>query len=99
MDDLKIAESAGAVKFGVKVVPAGSRTELTGVYNGMLKVKVSAVAEKGKANQHLVKFLAERLGVKKADINIVSGQTNPVKQLQVEGFSSQSLLKKLNIHK
>jgi len=98
MGDLKIAENEGAVKFAVKVVPAGSRTELTGLYKGMLKVKVSAVAEKGKANQQLEKFLAERLGVKKADINIVSGQTNPIKQLRVEGLSSRALLKKLNIH-
>ena len=49
----------------------------------MLKVKVAAPAEKGKANEALVKFLAERLGLKAKDISVVSGQTNPVKRIEI----------------
>jgi uncharacterized protein (TIGR00251 family) len=63
----------------------------------MLKVKVAAAPEKGKANISLLKFLAKLLGVKKNSISIISGQTGPVKQLQVSGISSDILLRKLNL--
>jgi uncharacterized protein (TIGR00251 family) len=64
----------------------------------MLKIKVSAAPEKGKANQCLLEFLAKQLGVKKNAVHLVSGQTNRVKRLQVSGISSAMLLKKLNLN-
>ena len=98
MGDLKVAENEGAVKFGVKVVPAGSRTELTGLYNGMLKIKVSAVPEKGKANRALIAFLAKQLGVKKKQVGIIGGRTNAVKEIQVSGISADTLLEKFGLN-
>ena len=53
--------------------------------------------EKGKANQCLLKFLSSRLDVKKNSITIISGQTSPIKQIQVSGVSINTLLKKLNL--
>jgi uncharacterized protein (TIGR00251 family) len=97
MTKLKIEESEGGVIFTVKVVPASSRTTVGGILGGKLKVKVSAPAEKGKANQSLVEFLAGRLVVKKKDISIISGQTNPVKQVMVFGLSPKKLLEKLEM--
>jgi uncharacterized protein (TIGR00251 family) len=63
----------------------------------MLKIKVTAPPEKGKANQCLIKFLAEYLEVKKNVISIISGQTNPVKHIQILGISKDTLLNKINI--
>ncbi len=83
----------------VKVVPGSSKTIVSGLLGGMVKIKVAAAAEKGKANQRLIEFLAEKLGVKKNAISIVSGQTNPKKQVQVLGISAGSLLKKLDLEK
>ena len=95
MDDLTIIESDDGVVFGAKIVPGSSRTCISGVLNGMLKVKISAPAEKGKANMCLIEFLAKQLGVKKKSISIISGQSNPIKQIQVIGVSSNELLEKL----
>jgi len=94
-----IQEVNGGVVFMAKIVPGGSRTGLCGLLNGMLKIKISAAPEKGKANQALVGFLAKKLCVKKNAISIISGQTNPIKQVQVLGVSAQTLLKKLNLNK
>ena len=90
--ELKIRQddSAGpAVVLSVKVVPGSSRTKVAGIYDGMLKVKISAAPEKGKANKSLIEFLAGQLGIRKKDIEIVSGQTSPVKQLRISGVSIQ----------
>jgi uncharacterized protein (TIGR00251 family) len=98
MNDLAIEEVDGGVVFSAKVVPGSSRTALGGLLKGMLKIKVSAAPEKGKANKCLVAFLADELGVKNKNISIISGSTKPVKQIMVSGMSAESLLNKLNSH-
>jgi len=85
------------VAFTAKVVPGSSRTCFSGLLDGMVKVKVSAVPEKGKANQCLIAFLAKQLGVKKSAVSIVSGKSNPVKQVEIAGVSLERLLKELNL--
>ena len=99
MNNQPIQDIDGGVVFTVKVIPGSSRTAVCGLLKGMVKVKVVAPPEKGKANQCLLEFLAKQLGVKKSAISIISGQTNPVKQIQALGISADALLKKLNLNK
>jgi len=65
----------------------------------MIKIKVVAAPEKGKANECLLGFLAKQLGVKRHDINIISGHTSSIKQLHIAAISAETLLKKLNSSK
>jgi hypothetical protein len=95
MTQLKIQEADGGVVFSVKVVPAGSRTAISGLLDGTLKIKVSAPPQKGRANDCLIDFLAKQLGVKKSSIKIIAGQTNPVKKVQVLGLSAETVVGKL----
>ncbi len=98
MANLTIREVNEGVVFAAKIVPGSSSpTKVCGLLDGMLKVKVSAAPEKGKANQCLIKYLAGKLGVKKNAIDIISGQTSPVKHIRVAGLSTDTLLKKLNL--
>jgi len=97
MADLRIKNTDGGVIFPVKIVPGSSRTCICGLLGGMLKIKIAAPPEKGKANQSLIEFLAETLGVKKNAVSIISGQTKPVKQIQVLGVSSDNLIEKLQL--
>jgi len=96
MGELKIQQKDGAVVFSVKVVPRSSKTVIAGVLGGMLKVKLAAAPEKGKANQALIEFLADALGVKKNTVKITSGLTSPVKTIEITGVSEEILLDKLN---
>ena len=97
MSCLEVTQFEGGVKFGVKVVPGSSRTSITGVLDGALKVKISAAPEKGKANGALIAFLAKTLGVSKKAITIDSGSTNPHKIISVSGVSADIILDKLEI--
>jgi uncharacterized protein (TIGR00251 family) len=90
-------ETGGSVVFTAKVVPGSSRTCLCGLLNGMVKVKISAAPEKGKANQCLIAFLAKQLGVKKNAVTIVSGAGNPIKQVRVAGITSEALSRELGL--
>jgi hypothetical protein len=97
LNNQPIQDVDGGVVFTAKIVPGSSRTALSGLLDGMVKVKIAAPPEKGKANQCLIEFLAKKLGVKKKAISITSGQTNPVKQVQVLGISADVLIEKLNL--
>jgi hypothetical protein len=93
---MEIHETGSALLFRAKIVPGSSKTAIAGEFDGMLKVKVSAPPEKGKANAALLDCLGKILGVKRNNITITSGQTNPVKTISVEGINKHELLEKLN---
>jgi uncharacterized protein len=92
---LDVHRVPGGAAFVVKVVPGSSRTSIAGVLDAMLKVKVAAPPEKGKANQALVGLLAQVLGVKKGQITITHGLANPVKHVTVSGVTPQDLAARL----
>ena len=91
MAGLDITDCDGGVIVAVKVVPGASRTAIVGELSVMLKIKVSAAPEKGKANQCLTEFLAKRLRVKKNAVSIISGWTNPVKRVQIFGMTAEEV--------
>jgi uncharacterized protein (TIGR00251 family) len=92
-----IQESAEGVTFTAKVVPGSSRTTVAGVLEDMVKIRVAAPPEKGKANQCLVAFLAQQLHVKRNAVEILTGHGNPVKQVRVAGLSAAQLLDRLGL--
>jgi uncharacterized protein (TIGR00251 family) len=99
MANLTVQELDEGAVFTVKVVPGSSGpTRICGLLDGMLKIKVSAPPEKGKANQCLVRFVAQTLGVKRNAVSIVAGKTSPIKRMQVLGISAEALLRKLNLN-
>ena len=68
----------------IKVIPKSSQTCFAGqMDDGTLKIKVSAVPEKGKANAELIAWLAEYFKVPKTNVEIVSGQTSARKLVRV----------------
>jgi uncharacterized protein (TIGR00251 family) len=88
MGGLNIKQKGNTVFLKVKVVPGSSRTAVAGVLDGMLKVKIAAPAEKGKANAALTELLANKLSVKKTAIRISSGLTSSVKEITIEGVTA-----------
>jgi uncharacterized protein (TIGR00251 family) len=88
---LKIVKKDGLLLFNVKVVPRSSKTQVAGIYNGMIKIRLSAVPEKGKANEALIDFLSDKLNVPKAYVTITSGLTAKVKQVSVKNVTEQAI--------
>lgn len=78
------------VRLSVRLTPNGGRDAVEGVeVNGdgeaHVKVRVTAVPEKGKANKALIALLAKRLGMAKSSIEIASGDTARQKNLRLYG--------------
>ena len=67
----------------VKVIPRAGKNEVVKISEEQYKVKVTAAPEKGKANEAVVKLLAEYFNVPKSLINIVGGRTARTKIINI----------------
>ena len=79
--------SGRALLLHIKAVPGAKRDEIVGALGDRLKVRVSQPPEGGKANGAIVALIAEALGIKPGDIEIVSGHGGPTKTLRIAGVS------------
>lgn len=75
----------------VKIIPNASKNSLEGFQEGILKIKIQASPDKGKANEALVEFLAETLEVPKREIRILSGHTSRLKKIDIPPEASKKL--------
>ena len=71
------------MKIKVKVVP-NSVKESIELFDDFLKVKLSAVPEKNKANIRLVEMLAKHFKVLKSKVRIVRGFSSKTKIVEIE---------------
>ena len=68
----------------VKVIPRSPRTEEAGTLaDGTLRVKIAAPPEKGRANAILVDFLAQKYGVLRQNVAILSGRSAALKLVRI----------------
>ena len=75
--------SSGRLLVEVKAVPGASRSEVGGLRDGALLVRVAAPPEKGKANEELRACLAKALGLAKSEIEIVAGEGSRKKRVSL----------------
>ena len=79
----------------IKVSPKASRDAVTGWMGDTLKLSVTAVPERGKANESVIELLAGVLGIAKTRIRVLRGQTQPNKLLEIEGLDEAELQRRL----
>ena len=87
----------------VHLTPKASRASIEGIAEApggghVLRVKVTAAPEKGKANKALVALLAKIIGCGKSAISITAGQHNPRKKLTIVGVTAEELREKIDPH-
>ena len=78
-----------------KVIPGASKTEFSDLEGEMIRVRVAAPPEKGKANKELIRFIAKSLGISKANLVLLSGETYRKKRMLVKGMSKDQLMRDL----
>ena len=67
----------------VKVIPDSDKNELV-KENSKVKIKVKASAEKGKANQAVIKLLSKYYNVSKSSIKIIRGKRKRNKLIKID---------------
>lgn len=68
----------------VRVIPNAKKNQIVGKYLDMLKIKVTAPPEDGRANRSLIELIANELNKPKNKIQIIKGHTSREKVIQIE---------------
>ena len=92
---LRIKEAAGGLVIEVRASAGASRDGIRGEIDGRLKVAVTAPPEKGKANSAIREMLAERLRVRRADVELLIGRTGRDKAFLVKGLGISDVRERL----
>jgi len=87
--------TARGIVLPVHAQPGARQNAVTGVHAGRLKVAVTQAPEKGKANQALVKLLAELLGLKRSQVVLMAGDTSQHKKFLIAGVNLETLHKRI----
>ena len=71
----------------LKTIPNAPRDEIAGWLGTALKVKVHAPALDGRANDALLEFLADKLGVHRRTVTLVRGDKSRHKVVRLDGLT------------
>ena len=75
----------------VRVIPRAKKSELSQVLaDGTIKIRLTAPPVEGKANQALVRFLADVFDISPTNIEIISGVKGRNKAVLIEGISEKT---------
>ena len=85
-----VADGKG-VTLRLHIQPGAKKTEVVGLHGEALKIRLAASPVDGKANACLIAFLADRLGVARATISLVSGETSRAKRVRITGVEPSSV--------
>lgn len=67
----------------LSVMPNATRTEVDGLHDGALRVRLAAPPIDGRANEALIAWLAKQLGVTKRDVEVLRGESSRRKQVAI----------------
>jgi len=73
----------GGLRLAVQITPNAKKTEVIGVLDDALKLKLHAQPIEGKANVALIRFLADALAVPRSAVTITHGLTSKRKLVEV----------------
>ena len=79
----------------VRAQPGARRNGLCGEQDGQLKVAVTQVAEKGKANRAIADVLARELRMRRSRIELISGETAARKRFLIRGLTPAELIARI----
>ena len=80
--------SAPVTRLSLRVVPGAPHRGVVGKQGTAWKVRVTAVPERGAANDAVLAVLAEALGVARRSVTLVSGRAGRDKIVEVQGIAS-----------
>ena len=80
----------------LRVAPGATRSELVGRHADGWKVRVAAAPEDGKANEAVLRLLADKLAVPRRQLSVVSGHAARDKIVELEGLDAAEAERRLH---
>lgn len=83
-----LTEGKDGIVLKLYIQPRASKNEIIGIYDGVaLKIRLTSPPVEGAANAACIKLIADILGIRKNQIELVSGQKSRIKQIKIIGIS------------
>ncbi|MFO7907979.1 MAG: DUF167 domain-containing protein [Planctomycetota bacterium] len=90
-----LGEHAEGLLLPVRAQPGARANAIRGLHRGAVKVAVTQVAEKGKANKALTQFLCKKLDLRRSQLTLCAGETTADKQFIVRGIGRDELVARI----
>lgn len=92
---IAIQRHAEGATLAVRAQPGAKKNAVLGERAGALKVAVTAPPEDGRANAALVVVLKDWLGVKRSQVELLSGKANRNKVFLIRGMTAELLAERV----
>ena len=93
--EFKITNAEEGAAFAVHVVPKSAKNEVVGKHGDALKIHLTSGSAGEMANEPLLNFLADKLGVDRAKLEIAAGLTSAEKMVVVVGITPLAVEERL----
>ena len=87
--------AASATRLRLRVVPGARTSGVVGRQGEAWKVRVAAAPEHGRANDAVVRLLAETIGVPREDVAVVAGRGSRDKTIELTGVGQALVERRL----
>ncbi len=88
---LTIPSHAEGAMLAIRAQPGAKKNAVLGEHAGALKIAVTAPPEDGRANEAITELLREWLGLKRAQVELLTGRTNRNKTFLIRGLTPEEL--------
>ena len=86
---------SGGVRITLHVQPRASSTAVQGLHGDAIKLRIAAPPVDGAANDEVIRFMAERLGVAQRAVILRQGTTGRRKVIEVTGVTPEWVRERL----
>src|SRR5262245_13884976 len=93
---IQLEPKPDGIVFAVRVQPGARRNGITGIHGGALKVAVTAVAEKGKANTATIEALCEAFNLRPRQLELIAGPASRQKRFLLRGLTLEELNERIS---
>lgn len=86
---LEIRQRSDGVSITVRVTPKARQANIGGIHDGALKVAVTEPADRGRANDGVVRAVSDLLQISRSQVAVLTGHTARRKTLLTIGVSAE----------
>jgi len=88
---MSLEEREDGTIIAVRVVPRAGKSQIDGIVDDLLRVRLAAAPVDGAANAALIELLAHRFEIPKSRIAIVSGERSKRKRVLLRGVGAPAV--------
>jgi uncharacterized protein (TIGR00251 family) len=92
---IELVEHPDGIILPVRAQAGARDNAIRGLQDGALKVAVTQVAEKGKANKAVTDVLCKSLSLKRSQVTLITGDSSSQKRFLVRGIQAEDLAERI----